>query len=363
MNQVILAPAGGRKTQRIVEMCSNLSTPKKRAVITYTTTAQRVLVDRLLASDAREQMPTVMGWYTFLLDHVVRPYASSIPELKDRRIKGLHLVTESLSKWLSGAQYYLTNAGDVYNERLGLLASKVIEADREAVIDRIEHLFDEIYIDEIQDLRGNDLDILDELLMSKIRIIMVGDIRQRLLSTSRSSTKYKQYDGLGLVQWFKDRADKGILDLQEIRETWRCCTEVIEFADQMFHSEIFPPTVSNVIVPQGMHYGVWLVKDDDVEEYISRFHPARYRDSVKTKLVGTDSATNFGLCKGETKDHVLIFPTNPMKRFWKDKTNELPARSRMNTYVAITRARWSAAICVDSTKGYDIPVWCPDSSK
>ena len=127
MNQVILAPAGGRKTQRIVEMCSNLSTPKKRAVITYTTTAQRVLVDRLLASDAREQMPTVMGWYTFLLDHVVRPYASSIPELKDRRIKGLHLVTESLSKWLSGAQYYLTNAGDVYNERLGLLASKVMK--------------------------------------------------------------------------------------------------------------------------------------------------------------------------------------------------------------------------------------------
>ena len=48
-----------------------------------------------------------------------------------------------------------------------------------------------------------------------------------------------------------------------------------------------------------------------------------------------------------------------MKKFWKDKTNDLADKSRMNAYVAITRARWSVGIYVDSAKGYDIPVWRP----
>ena len=49
-----------------------------------------------------------------------------------------------------------------------------------------------------------------------------------------------------------------------------------------------------------------------------------------------------------------------MKKFWKDKTNNLADKSRMNAYVAITRARWSVAIYVDSARGYDIPVWKPN---
>lgn len=360
MNLAILAPAGGRKTQKIIDMCADAAAPKKRAVITFTTSAQKILIDRLLASDARSQMPTVMGWYTFLLDHIVRPYAPSVTELHGSRVKGLAWVDGTLPRNLSRVDYYLDSAGNAYSERLGLLASKTLTADGKAVIDRLERIFDEIYIDEVQDLRGNDLDVLNALLRSKIRVILVGDVRQRLLSTSKSSRKNKKYDGLGLTDWFQDKAKDGLLDLQIIRETWRCCPEVIQFADQMFIRNMFPPTESKVTVPNGMHHGVWLVEEPHIEEYIRRFHPACYRDSVRTKLVGTDSAMNFGLCKGATEEHVLIFPTGPMKKFWKDKTNNLTDKSRMNAYVAITRARWSVAIYVDSARGYDIPVWKPN---
>lgn len=128
----------------------------------------------------------------------------------------------------------------------------------------------------------------------------------------------------------------------------------------MFTSGRFPPTESKVTVPDGMHHGIWLVEKSYIDEYIRLFHPACYRGSVRTKLVGTDSAMNFGLCKGATEEHVLIFPTEPMKKFWKNKTNNLADKARMNAYVAITRARWSVAIYVDNARGYDdIPVWRP----
>jgi hypothetical protein len=360
VNLAILAPAGGRKTQKIIDMCADVAAPRKRAVITFTTSAQKILIDRLLASDARSQMPTVMGWYTFLLDHIVRPYAPSVTELQGSRVKGLAWVDGTLPWNLPGVNFYLNSAGDVYSERLGLLASKTLEAVGESVIDRLERIFDEIYIDEVQDLRGNDLNVLNALLRSKIRVVLVGDVRQRLLSTSKSSKKNKKYDGLGLADWFHEMDKKKLLDLQTIQETWRCCPEVIQFADQMFTSGRFPPTESKVTVPDGMHHGVWVVEEPHIEEYIRRFRPACYRDSVRTKLVGTDSAMNFGLCKGATEEHVLIFPTEPMKKFWKDKTNNLADKSRMNAYVAITRARWSVAIYVDSARGYDIPVWKPN---
>lgn len=340
-------------------MCADVAVPRKRAVITFTTSAQKTLIDRLLASDARSQMPTVMGWYTFLLDHIVRPYAPSVTELQGSRVKGLAWVDGTLPWNLSGVDFYLNSAGDAYSERLGLLAAKTLKADGEAVIDRLERIFDEIYIDEVQDLRGNDLDVLDALIRSKIRVVLVGDVRQRLLSTSKSSRRHGEYGGLGLNNWFREMAEKELLNLQTIEETWRCCPEVIQFADQMFTSGRFLPTKSKVAVPDGMHHGVWLLEEPYIDEYVRRFHPACYRDSVRTKLVGTDSATNFGLCKGATEDHVLIFPTGPMKKFWKDRTNNLAEKSRMNAYVAITRARWSVAIYVDNAKGYNIPVWRP----
>lgn len=360
MNLAILAPAGGRKTQKIIDMCADVSIPKRRAVITFTTTAQTILIDRLRASNARIQMPTVMGWYAFLLDHIVRPYAPSVPVLNGARVKGLGWVAGKLPSYLSGTGYYLNSAGDVYNERLGMLASKTIKDNGAAIIDRLERIFDEIYIDEVQDLHGNDLDVLDALLESKIRIVLVGDVRQRLLSTSKSATKNNKYKGLGLIDWLQERVDKRLLNLQMIQETWRCCPEIIQFADQMFSSDMFLPTESKVTVPDGMHHGVWLIEESHINEYIRRFHPACYRDSVRTKLVGTDSATNFGLCKGATEDHVLIFPTKPLKDFWKTNRSNLRDKSRMNAYVAITRARWSVAIYVDNINGYNIPVWRPE---
>ncbi len=50
MNKVILAPAGGKKTQTIIDMCCEDGTPKEILILTYTTTGQKVIQDRLWKS-------------------------------------------------------------------------------------------------------------------------------------------------------------------------------------------------------------------------------------------------------------------------------------------------------------------------
>lgn len=359
-NKVILAPAGSRKTQHIVDLCSDLSEKKRRLVITFTTHTQSILNRRLLSSPAAKGMPRVQGWYAFLLDNIVRPYIHAA--FPDARVSSLNFVTGSMPRNLRGSAYYCTRQGAVYNQRIALLASKILAKDSAAVIDRLERIYDEIYIDEAQDLGGNDLVVLEYLFSSKIHLTLVGDTRQGILTTSQGDRKHKAYAGLGLLTWFQEQKARGAIELEEWTETHRCCQEVISFADSMFEPGLYPPTESKAEVPAGMHHGVWLVTEEYVVEYIKRFSPACYRYNKTTKLIGTDSALTFKLCKGATEEHVLIFPTGTMLDFLRDRGKALADKSRMEAYVAITRARWSVALFVNSNKAHDLelPIWIPD---
>ena len=47
MNRVIFAPAGGRKTQSIIDLCQKGVADKSRLIVTFTTTGQNVIEQRL----------------------------------------------------------------------------------------------------------------------------------------------------------------------------------------------------------------------------------------------------------------------------------------------------------------------------
>jgi ATP-dependent exoDNAse (exonuclease V) beta subunit len=64
-----------------------------------------------------------------------------------------------------------------------------MEQSRGALLYRLESLYDEILMDEVQDLSGWDWEILNRLFASCIDIRMVGDIRQSVLSTNPRGKK------------------------------------------------------------------------------------------------------------------------------------------------------------------------------
>ncbi|MBQ0957265.1 UvrD-helicase domain-containing protein [Serratia symbiotica] len=90
-----------------------------------------------------------------------------------------------------GVNRFLDSSGAAYACELGRLAHELISESGGALIHRLECIYDEILIDEVQDLSSHDWEIIDVCLRSSVDIRMVGDIRQSVLSTNPRSSKNK----------------------------------------------------------------------------------------------------------------------------------------------------------------------------
>ncbi|HCF4357176.1 TPA: UvrD-helicase domain-containing protein, partial [Pseudomonas aeruginosa] len=227
-----------------------------------------------------------------------------------------------------------------------------------ALLRRLECLYDEILIDEVQDLSGYDWDILRELLRSRIDIRMVGDVRQAVLSTNPRGQKNKQYGYADALEWFRKQEAEGYLSISFARKTYRCRTEIAGFSDSIFHSAWgFPETESENNHVTG-HDGVFLVHSQHVSQYVDRFRPQCLRYSATSAKAFSLEFMNFKASKGATFERVLIAPTAKIEAFIK-KNVHLEATSAAAFYVAVTRAEQSVAIILDNPAASALPVWTP----
>jgi DNA helicase IV len=205
---------------------------------------------------------------------------------------------------------------------------------RGAVVDRLERIFTHIFVDEVQDLVGYDLDFLDLLLASGINLILVGDPRQHTIATN-VGPRNKKYRGIGLADWFAERSH--VCTLEPRNFSFRCNQAICNFADAIYPD--MPATKSIGVQPTG-HDGIFQIAMGDVEDYISEHHPVtvlRYDKNTDTKGL---PAMNIGVAKGSTFDRVMIFPTKPMLKYLADG-DETKLKSPEKLYVAVTRARFS----------------------
>lgn len=297
------------------------------------------------------------GWYEFLINHIVKPY---LPDrYPGRTINGLHFVTgQDPTRFRCAANRYFDDGGCVFSNRLGKLAFDVAKASQGSAVNRLEQIFDEIYIDEVQDLTGNDLEILELLLRSKIRITLVGDVRQSIFQTTRTDTKYVKYRSLNKIEWFRLMEDRGLCSINYRTETWRCNQAIIDFADRIIPDRIgLPRTQSHQTSTTG-HDGIFVVGWDHLEDYIASFKPAALRDKISSKIIEDSSATNFGQAKGITVDRVLVYTTGPMESFIANR-KALSDQSAARLYVAVTRAKYSVAFVVKAPSQISLPRWTP----
>ena len=91
------------------------------------------------------------------------------------------------------------------------------------------------------------------------------------------------------------------------------------------------------------HDGVFLIHSEDASEYFAWFKPQVLRFDAKTDNQGYQTV-NFGACKGETYDRVMILPNGPLQKFILRKT-ALSAPEKY--YVAVTRPKYSIAIVMN----------------
>jgi ATP-dependent DNA helicase UvrD/PcrA len=343
-NRAIIAAAGSHKTQFIIESARDAPITWRQLITTFTTKNCDQIRDRL--QQARGYVPPnvkVQGWFSFLINEAARPYQSVLTGQNDY-IRSLNFKANrppglARAKWWI---YYFDGRGDFRPEGVAEFAYRANKATGGRVIRRLERLYDEIYIDELQDLAGYDLDFLDLLFASeKIQVTVVGDPRQYTYSTNRGRQN-SGYRGHAMMDWLGERAK--ICPVEERPKSWRCNQQICDWADALYPG--FQPTTS-YNDKRTEHDGVFYVAKEDVPEYVKTYQPTILRWNKHADTFGLP-AQNMKASKGCTFERVLIFPTGTMLSYLKHRDpSKLKTLSLATLYVAVTRAQHSVAFVVD----------------
>lgn len=344
--EVRLAVAGSGKTAEIVEKIEAQPVGIASIALTFTRQAQAEIATRIkggLVSDHE-----TMGWYSFLTKHIVRPY---LPTLFPGTLpRGLCFVqsTKQIPR-LGGWRHYFNKDFEPYSVRLPLLAKKVLQTAGDAPIKRLARIYDNLYIDEFQDLGGNDLEVLEALMESNINMLFVGDVRQALLSTSSSDRLHRDYQGVKIVDWFRTQEQAGRCQIVRNDTTTRFNQRIADFSDLIHDPALALPTTSSEQTVATGHDGVFLVDEEHLLSYFSSHtEPPTtlwYRSS--SRAVPEGEVQTFGKAKGITRDRIIVLSTGPIVQLLRDR-KVMASKSACGFYVAVTRARHSVAIV---TKG------------
>ena len=371
-NRLLIAAAGSGKTTFLVDEALKQK-GGKILITTYTQANEEEIRKKII--EKNKVIPeniTVQTWFSFLLKHGVRPFQGVLFE---KKIKGLILVNsqsglkayrnpcqECKQTKLANTncnkcrnpiyfgeekefeQHYFTNGIKIYSDKLSKFVFRCNEKSNGNVIDRLSRIYSHIFIDEVQDLAGYDLELLKLFFNSSSTIQLVGDPRQGTYSTN-SAPKNKKFKKANIINFFTDKIDNLIKDDTSLMTNYRCNKAICDLSNKLFPN--FKATTSgNNITTE--HTGVFFIKKQDVENYLQKFKPVQLRDTRRTIVNDNYRVMNFGESKGISFDRILIYPTKPFLDWLKDNSVELAETSRSKFYVALTRARHSVAIINDN---------------
>ena len=357
-NELIIASAGSGKTTKLVEKALEKANAGESVLITtFTEACEQEIRDKLI-EETNGYIPTlitIQTWFSFLIRHGAKPYQDCIT---DKDITGLILVsgksglrceTEDGKKIYWGEaknpyEFYFSPSGKIYSDKLAKFVVRCNKKSDEKVINRISQCFDNIFIDEVQDLAGYDLEFLKLLFNCQSNILLVGDPRQATYSTNNAQ-KNAKFKKANIVNFFSDDTINIDTDDTSLTVNHRCSGQICDYSNNIYPTLPKASTGNNTVTG---HDGIFVVEKSNVELYLNEFSPVQLRHSSRTKVNTNHPVYTFGKSKGLTFDRVLIYPTNPIFQWLENLTKKLADTSRAGLYVAVTRAKYS--VCFVLTK-------------
>lgn len=343
-NKLIIAAAGSGKTTYLIDEA--IKNREEKVLITTYTQANEAEIKKKIIEKINyiPENITVQTWFSFLLKHGVRPYQGII---FDKRINGLILVNNKSALYVKKTEtekYYFTKEIKIYSDKISEFICAINEKTNSAVINRISKIYSKIFIDEIQDLAGYDLELLKLLFSSNSEVLLVGDPRQGTYSTN-SSSKNKQFKKANVVNYFfQDKSIKIETDETSLLVNYRCNEPICNLSNNLFKNFVGTKSGNDSV---SSHDGVFFIREKDVEGYMQKYNPVQLRDSKKKIVNENFMVMNFGESKGLSFDRVLIYPTKPFADWFINNESDLAETSRSKLYVAITRARYSVGIVLN----------------
>lgn len=343
-NIVIMAAAGAGKTHDICkEVIENAKTTNKKILITTYTNKGIESIEKEYKKQNNgviDKNVVILSWFQFLLRELVKTYQSSILN-KINIINSIDFNHQygyiNFNSRGTPKHYMLTN--NILSNTVSEFAIDSNIKSNNKVIQRLGEIYSHIYIDEIQDLAGEDIEILNLLFNSKIQIQCVGDVKQSTYTTYNAK-KNKKITGIHVIDFFKELERKGIITLLFNNKTRRFGREICEFSNSICNDK--NNRIESDKIYKEENQGVYLLDKKDFENYFKIYKPTILKFDAKTKI--DYDSLNFGQCKGMTFDRVAIFPNKKYKEFLQNGTS---LDSPCKYYVSATRARYSIVFVVE----------------
>lgn len=381
-NRLIIAAAGSGKTTSLVKKA--LSQTERVLITTFTNENESEIRDKFVRLNGCVPCNvTLQTWFSFLLQHGVKPFQATYNMgMSNFHVSGVHLVNEQsgikchitkgklkipipYSEEENFFKHYFDGNNKIFSDKIAKFVCRANESSNGKVIRRMSAIFPYIYIDEVQDLAGYDLEILKMLFQSASSIMCVGDPRQATFYTHWEK-KYSNYKN-GKIQLFVEnecKKDKVTIDTTSLSYSHRNNKAICDFSSILYSDmPVSRPCNCKACHPESIsHQGVFLIDKDNCDEYIQLYKPIQLRHNKKVGVSDVSPCCNFGNSKGKTFNRVLVYPTDTIKDWLKNRNLELKEITKAKLYVAITRARYSVAFVLskeECSEISDIPIWQP----
>jgi hypothetical protein len=369
-NKLVIAAAGSGKTTYLVRQA--LAIKSKRVLITtYTESNEEEIRRRFI--EIHGSVPgnvRIQTWFSLLIEHGIKPFHGVLFDwdvagmLLDSKRSGLRYKTRAGFPVYWGEddfqRYYFDRRNRVYSDKMSKLVIRCNKASAGAVFERFARIFPFIFVDEVQDLAGHDLDILVALFKSPSHVVLVGDPRQVTYLTHNEARHGKYKDG-GIESFLRETLSKKIacdIDTTSLAKSHRNSALICSMSSKLYPTMAAPSACdcAGCRQPVPNDAGLYIVRRKDLPRYLKTGQPVQLRWSSNVAVTSPELPTlTFGRSKGLGFDRVLIYPTQEMMEWLKDPNSALKTETRAKLYVALTRARHVVAVVHDLPEGEKIP--------
>ncbi len=360
-NRLVIAAAGSGKTTYLVEQALKIR-DQRVLITTYTDSNEAEIRQKFF--EVVGHVPAnvmIMTWFSLLITHGVKPFQGAVFEFP---VRGMLLVqAQSAIHYVNRqgvgvpwpedeiAHHFFNPVGQIFSDKLAKLVIRCNEQSGGAVFDRLSRVFPHVFVDEVQDLAGYDLDILEALARSPACLLMVGDPRQVTYLT-HNERRYGKYANGGIADFMRALPQKLRIEIDDasLIRSHRNSAAICAVSSRLF-PRFAPTQACECATCRGFlpaNAGVFILRISDYTHYLATVRPMQLRDKITATGVDPLSPVmNFGESKGRSFDHVVILPTAPMQKWLADPNSNLADQSRAKFYVALTRARHSVAVAMD----------------